>query len=117
MTPLITHIDGTKSENRTITTGIPQVSILWPLLFIIYINDIANTSKLFNFIIYADETTLQTIVEIIIGESNNIPIETKINNQLELINEWLKMKKLSLNVKKKNKYIIFHTKQKQNLLQ
>ncbi len=52
-------IDSTKSEVKYITTGVPQRSILGPLLFFIYINDIANASKLFNFIIYVDNTTLE----------------------------------------------------------
>jgi hypothetical protein len=101
-------IDGTKSEIRSITTGVPQGSILGPLLFIIYINDIANASKLFNFIIYADDTTLRTTIEIVLRESNNTSVESHINKELELINEWLKLNKLSLNINK-SKYIIFHT--------
>ncbi len=42
----------------TLNTGIPQGSILGHLLFITYINDIAEASKIFDFIIYADDTTL-----------------------------------------------------------
>jgi hypothetical protein len=81
------------------------------LLFIIYINDIANASELFNFIIYADDTTLSTTLEIVLSQSNNDNIESKINRELAGINDWLKLNKLSLNISK-SKYMIFHTAKK-----
>ncbi len=104
-------IDSTKSEVKNITTGVSQGWILGPLLFIIYINDIANASKLPNFIIYADDTTLETNILIVIREPNNTSIEGKINFELHLINESLQLNKLSLNINK-SKFIIFHMSQK-----
>ena len=47
-----------KSSHQTITTGVPQGSILGPLLFLIYMNNMPLSSKLFRFILYADDTTL-----------------------------------------------------------
>ncbi len=66
------QMDNTKSDVLTIITGVPQGSILGPLLFIIYINDIAQASNLFEFIIYAYDTSLTTTFEIIYKKGNKI---------------------------------------------
>ncbi len=105
------EMDGIKSDMLGITAGVPQGSILGPLLFIIYINDIANLSNLFDFIIYADDTTLSTTLEIIIHDRNNSEIQSSISKELIGINDWLKTNGLSLNINK-CKYMIFQTPQK-----
>ncbi len=92
-------ISDTRSVTLTLTTGIPQGSILDPLLFIIHINDIAQASDLFNFIIYADDTTISTILEVIVSKSNSLNVNHAINTALSNINDWLKLNKLSLNAK------------------
>ena len=61
--------DKTNSDMYRISTGVPQGSILGPLLFIIYINDLCNASKLFKMIIYADDTTLYSTLDVF---GNNI---------------------------------------------
>ena len=50
--------DGTASNRAMINTGVPQRSILGPLLFIAYMNDIHMASNKFNAILYADDTNL-----------------------------------------------------------
>ena len=45
-----------KSTVQKITCGVPQGSILGPLLFLLYVNDISNISKILHFVLFADDT-------------------------------------------------------------
>ena len=103
-------IGGTSSPLRTINTGVPKGSILGPLLFIIHINDLHMASDKFNYMLYADDTTL--IGNISNFKSINMQSSiTDINIELDTICDWLAVNKLSLNASKSN-YMIFHHRQK-----
>ena len=51
------------SSKQLVRTGVPQGSVLGPLLFKIFINDIIHAPELFNFILYADDTTLNSTLD------------------------------------------------------
>ena len=101
------NFQGTESLTEYVTCGVPQGSILGPLLFIIYINDLPNvTNKLFP-ILFADDTTL------LIEGSNIHDIITSLNNELNSLNVWLGANKLSINVSKTH-YMVFHRARRKN---
>ncbi len=108
------EIEGVESDMLTIQTGVPQGSILGPLLFIIYINDIANSSDLFHLIVYADDTTISGSLNILSQQAETGELNNVINTELTKINDWLKVNKLSLNIGK-TKFMIFHTPQKRKI--
>ena len=56
-------IDDFKSELQQITCGVPQGSILGPLLFLLYINDLCNTSTVLKYVLFADDTTLYNVTQ------------------------------------------------------
>ena len=108
--------DGTFSSVTILNTGVPQGSILGPLLFIIYMNDIHEASGNFHAILYADDTSLFSSLGSfnVALNGNNFDkhvLSTNNNNELSKIQEWLNINKLSLNVSK-TKYIIFHNHQR-----
>lgn len=102
-----TDIDGVTSSFMNLSTGVPQGSILGPLLFIIYINDLHESSNSFSFLCYADDTTLSVSLS---NDTSNT-VAGLLNEELNKVNDWLQLNKLSLNIDK-TKCMMFHTKQK-----
>ena len=89
------------SNVLSLSTVVPHGSILGPLLFLIYMNGIPYCTKYFNFILYADDTTLSNTIQIASMSPLNM------NNELAKVYDWLAVNKLSLNLKK-TKYVLFH---------
>ena len=87
--------NNTLSNPVKITCGIPQRSILGPLLFPLYINDLPLCSNITYFLLFADDTN------ILFSHPDPTVLEILINIELKHISNWFKLNKLSLNIKKK----------------
>ena len=96
-----TQIGNYISDKEQTQCGVPQGSVLGPLLFLIYVNDIQYSSNKLDFFLFADDTNL------LYADKNLKSLETIVNKQLEYICDWLLANKLTLNIKKLN-FVIFH---------
>lgn len=101
-----TQVNGCSSSHDTIKCGVPQGSILGPLLFLLYVNDINVSSSLLNFIMFADDTNI-----FFSHKDFHTAIHT-INTELKKVSTWFKVNKLSLNISKTN-FILFRNKNKE----
>ena len=90
--------NGYNSFSKYIKSGVPQGSILGPLLFLLYINDLCNVSKALDFILLADDTN--------IFFSHNDPNQLMeiVNNELKKLSSWFQADKLSINIQKNIKF-------------
>ena len=103
------EIYGNTSTLKSITCGVPQGSILGPLLFLIYINDIVHVSPLMKFILFADDTNL------LLHDKNLPNLILKANTEIQKISDWLKVNKLSLNIKKLTTYYFISDRKKHQI--
>ena len=96
------EIKSFKSNILPVSYGVPQGSILGPLLFLIFINDIPNNTSL-NILSFADDTTAFTA-----GKNLNL-LFRDVNIQLNKLYQWLADNSLTMNIEK-TKYMIFSPK-------
>ena len=93
--------ENSKTDPKYVICGVLQGSILWPLLFLVYVNDLSNASRWLDPVMLTDDTNL------FFNHKDIKHLFTVASNELVNIKDWLTANKLSLNVEK-TKYSFFH---------
>ena len=84
---------GKMSSFRRIECGVPQGSILGPLFFLIYINDLPKTCQKSGVVLFADDTALVT-------SKTNVSVRSNLESDLEKMNIWFSNNKMTVSVAK-----------------
>ena len=100
----VVDIDGVYWEPREVTCGVPQGSILGPLLFLVYVNDMVSAVNC-KLLLYADDSALM------VSHRDVEVIQERLGLELEAVNDWLIDNKLSLHLGK-TESILFGSKRK-----
>ena len=91
-----------KLQKSSVVT--PRGSVLGPLLFLLYINDLAKVSKELTFFLFADDTNIYY------KSSNILDILKTVKKELRKVRKWLEENRLALNIDQTN-FVIFHSPQ------
>ena len=95
-------INKTNSTLLTVKCGVPQGSVLGPLLFLLYINDLPNISSKLKIFLFADDTNIY------LDSHDPHTLEKEMNRELIKLYDWLGINRLSLNITKTN-FVLFHS--------
>ena len=105
-----TEINSYISDKEVVNCGVPQGSVLGPLLFLLYVNNIQHCSRKLKFFLFADDTN------VLYSHENLKTLELIVNAELNNLFNWLTSNKLTLNIKKKNLVIFRPHRKKLNYL-
>ena len=98
-------VNGHSSSICKISCGVPQGSVLGPLLFLIFMNDLPNSSKLLKFFLFADDTNIYFQAD------DHTRLIRTVNTELKKVKVWMDCNKRALNIEKTN-FVLFHSSRK-----
>ena len=90
----LTRVSGKSSSNKEISIGVPQGSILGPILFQLYVNDLPNYLSTCKISMFADDTAIYT------SATSHLELQLALQDDLHSVSQWLLHNRLSINAKK-----------------
>ena len=91
--------NGTKSDFFNVSHGGPQGSVLGPILFLLYVNDLPNVSK-FETTLFADDTNLH------LSNTSLQQLQIEVSREINKVDKWITKNRLTLNYSKSNYMIL-----------